>query len=150
MLITKVKILNENVHIEFENGSTKYTVDCKQQPKPEFTLALAALKIDFHEICEFAKGELKKIDVTGASFRYTGDNNDTMGAVITGKRALTNSNVPLVINTPFKSEDNNTGKQPKKALLTVGCVERLATLMEEAKKYIKGSRAQQDLFKGKD
>jgi len=150
MEITKVKILsNDQVHIEFQNQNTKYVVDCAEAAGPEFVKALQSLNVDLLLIAEFPDKDLPKITITGLTVKYHGDDN-VLSAIITGYRDLKNSDGPLIINTPSKHQDDNSGKQSKKNLLLPGTYERVVAVTDEAKKYVKGSRAQKDLFKDKD
>ena len=136
------------VHIEWTKTSPKgageYAMTHAEKPRPEFLKSLAALAMDVIEICE-CDGHWNESDleVRGASFSWT---EGVMGATITALRKLRQSNAPLVVNTPHKPAQPYAAGGDDSNCLSEECVERLTTLMDEARKYINGERAQGELF----
>lgn len=126
-------------------GMDEFAMSCVDKALPSFHEALQALSEDVVEICEFPESYRDRILVTGVSFSYAGDN-EVMGATIISQLRLAKSNVGLNINTPYKASEFYGETGDKDQLLSEDCVERLGTLQEEAEKYLKGTRAQAELF----
>jgi len=72
-----------------------------------------------------------------------------VGAVIIASMLLFRSNTSLNLNTPHKTEDFYGETGDEKQLLNPTCVSRLNRLIDEAEDYVKGIRAQGDLFNQK-
>ena len=71
---------------------------------------------------------------------------DVLGAVITATKALTSAPGPLVLNTPHLPADPYSESGGGVPLLAPETVRRIETLMEQARRYIAGERAQGSLF----
>ena len=151
MRIKKIKMTREGkIQMEYEvknpkGGSDEFSFSCADEPKPSFIVALNDLKPDVLEMCELPDDYLDRIRVSGVSFSYGGEN-ETMGAVIIASMVLYKSNVALNLNTPHKTEDFYGETGDEKQLLNPKCVSRLNRLVEEAEDYVKGIRAQGNLF----
>ncbi len=152
MRVNKIKVTKEGrIQMEYEDFNSKGTTDeftflCCDEPKPSFHKALDDLGQDVIEMCELPAEYLSRIRISGLSLSHGGENK-TMGAVIVAQMILHKSNVPLNLNTPHKTEDfyGETGDEAQ--LLSAGCQKRIRIMIEEAEDYIKGIRAQQNLFK---
>lgn len=152
MRIKKVKFSSdEKIHLSYEVKSTsgkisEFTLVSSEKAAPSFYQTLQKLRNSVLELCELPSNEESKIHVSGVSFSFAGDN-DTMGAVITAQRRLSNSNAPLNLNTPHKAvEPYGDGKADAKQLLPDECIDVLNGLIDEAEAYIEGKREQTDLF----
>lgn len=128
-----------------KGGSDEFSFSCLDEPKPDFVKALRDLDQDVLEMCELPEDYLGRIQTSGVSFSYGGEN-ETMGAVIIASMILHKSNTGLNLNTPHKTKDFYGETGDEKQLLNPTCVSRLNHLMEEAEDYVKGIRAQGDLF----
>ena len=150
----KIKFTKTNkVNISYEetNKSTsswdEYSLTCADAPRPELLSIMQALKIHVIKMCELPIEYLNRITVTGVTFSYAGEN-DVMGATITAQMQLEFSNCDLNLNTPHKASEsyNINYEADDKQLLSDDCVEALDKLWDEIDLYIKGERAQTNLF----
>lgn len=125
----------------------EYTFSSSEEAAPEFYDAFKKLIPPACLMLELPDKFDRKLDVYGVSFNYSKD--DTMGAVISVKLELENSNTSVVINTPNKkSAPGDVDEFDAKNYLTEPCVKALWALEIEARKYIDGKRAQTALFDG--
>jgi len=150
--IQKAKITAENrIEIKYQQknqtgGWNEFSLSCIEQAEPEFYTALSALAADVVEMCEQPESYIDRIKVRGVSYSYGGDA-EVMGATISAGMTLLNSNCPLNMNTPHKASDSyNDGPADEKQLLSGDCFDRLRSLHSLAERYVKGTRAQGDLF----
>ena len=154
MRFKKIKMTKEGkIQMEYEvknqkGGMDEFSFSCSDEPKPEFVKALRDLDQDVLEMCELPDEFLDRIRTSGVSFSYGGEN-ETMGAVLIASMILNKSNVALNLNTPHKIEKfyGETGDEMQ--LLNPNCVVRLNHLVSEAEDYVKGIRAQGNLFNSK-
>ena len=155
MKITKVKIEKSKTRIHYllpvrgrPEDMDEYTLSCSDAPKPSFYDAANALKAHAAAICEMAPGWAHNLEIKGVSFSWS---NDVMGATITALKPLSGSNAPLVINTPHKPETPYSEGGDETNCLTPECADALRTLLNEARDYVDGDRAQNLLpFGGSD
>lgn len=152
MRLKKVKVTNENkIHMIYEDQNKKadwdeFSFTCSDQPLPSFHTALQGLAPHVLDICELPAEYLKRIIVRSVSIAYGGEK-EVMGASISASMELNNSNCALNLNTPYKASDSySEGDGDPKQLLSGKCVEALFWLFDECKLYIRGERAQTDLF----
>lgn len=127
--------------VEDTGDETKSELTSFDDPEPEFVTAMEALAADVLEICELPDDYTIGMDVTGLSLSYTDD--DRMGATITALKGLEEANSPLVINTPHLPEIDFDDPNPQ---MTPGMERRVDDLIERAKRFIGGKRAQKDMF----
>ncbi len=153
MHVTKIKIKQEHVSIEYDEGIVindeellnRYSIDSPEQPVTTFKDAFQ--KMDFHliELCELCEKPkdipimCEDVGITGLSFKYK--DGELTSAVITGTKQLAYSNSPLVLNTPNKSI-NIDGDFNKMVHLTDPCIAALKSVIDHAKDYVKGERLQ--------
>ena len=124
----------------------EYSMTSSDKAKPSFHEALQALTEDIVDMCELPNNYQDRIIVKGVSFSYGGEK-EVMGATIIAQMQLRRSNVPLNLNTPHKAEEPyGEGEGDPAQLLSDSCIRRLETLMEEAEDFMKGIRAQVDMF----
>lgn len=147
---TKIKYNKGMVKLHYDSISSmgnaeSYVVSSEDLPLQSFNEAFQAVGEFVAEICEIATES--PIEVLGVSFGYGGDA-EVMGATITAKLELENSNSPLIMNTPYKPSEPYTEGGDESVLLPVRCVKALDVLSKEAKKYLNGERAQGELFAG--
>jgi hypothetical protein len=151
MRFKKIKLTKEGkVQAEYEvknqKGTTdEYSFSCADEPKPSFQKAMDDLCQDVLEMCELPRDYLNRIHVSGISLSFGGEN-ETMGAVIIAQMILEKSNVSLNLNTPHKTTDYYGETGDPQQLLNPECVIRIETLIVEASDYVKGIRAQANLF----
>ena len=151
MRFNKIKMTKEGkIQMEYEvenskGGRDQFSFSCSDEPKPSFIKALNDLAQDALSMCELPNDYLSRIRISGVSLSYGGEN-ETMGAVIIAQMILHKSNVALNLNTPHKIEEfyGETGGESQ--LLSEACVGRIHALIDEAEDYVKGIRAQANLF----
>jgi hypothetical protein len=154
MRFNKIKMTKEGkIQMEYEvpnskGGKDEFSFSCSDEPKPSFIKALGDLAQDALSMCELPDDYLNRIRISGVSLSYGGEN-ETMGCVIIAQMILHKSNVVLNLNTPHKIEEfyGETGDESQ--LLSEPCTGRIKTLITEAGDYVKGIRAQQNLFNQK-
>lgn len=153
--IKKVKrIKGDRVNIKFQSGGgeagyDEYDIICKEEPKPDFHKALDDLKPHLTELCELPAKDTKLTKINGVDFTYAGEN-DVMGAVIMGTKALVNSDAGLALNSPHKTDGAYKGeKADPKTLLGKDLVKALKKVQKEAANYLEGIRHQTNIFRDK-
>jgi len=148
MQITKVRAKGARVHIEWTTqceGSgepDEHVLRSNERPLQSFIDALLGLRQAIVEEAELPEEWVEEITPIGLSLTHYTDGR--MGAVISGKRKLQNSNSPLVINTPHKPDEAPNESAPTPTLSPVA-VAAIDEVLQEAVKYIQGERAQQSL-----
>ncbi|CAG0945174.1 hypothetical protein ANRL1_02181 [Anaerolineae bacterium] len=151
MRFLKIKFKDGKVFIEYEvkrqddKDPDQFSFSSADSPQPSFPAALQALAEDVVEMCELAETDTVKIEVKGVSFSYGGAD-EIMGATIVAQKRLRYSNTALNLNTPHKASEPYSEGGDESLCLTDDCTKRLTRLMDEAKQYIEGVRAQMDLF----
>lgn len=146
MLIKKVKLDGKDYRVLIKYVNSKGTHESKfdEDPTPEFKDAMDDLRDHLIEWIEITDGlSTSKVTIRGVSFS---DSNGIMGACITGLISLTDSNSPLCINTPHKSEMPYSEGGDDSVCLTSRCTDALKKVMDQCKAYLDGKRAQQELF----
>ncbi len=150
MRFQKIKYSKDKVKIEYElktekGGWDQYSFACSDEPKPGFKEALVALAQDVITLCELPENYATRVMVTGVSLSYATDD-EIPGATIISQLLLRKSNVNLNLNTPFKPFQPYSEGADISQILSEACVERVKRLMEEAEEYVRGIRAQGEMF----
>lgn len=148
MTITRVKS-GEKIAIEYavqtDQGETdEFSLSCSQKALPEFYLALNELGKHVVKICELPDEYVGGLTVLGVKFTWT---DEIMGAVISAKKALSECDSPLFLNTPHMPERPYSPTGGGKCL-PAKTTEALEKLLEEAERYVHGERVQLSLFAG--
>ncbi|WP_414461752.1 hypothetical protein [Hyphomicrobium sp. DY-1] len=135
-----VEISGEGSHVESETTHKIY-----EEPHPDLPAALAGLVSHAREILEWPTSYAdNRVRITGVSFSHSEDTG-VEGAVITGFVDLDTSDSPFSFNTPHlpfeQYKEGNTAK-----LMPDGAIDALENLRTEAAKFLKGKRAQGNLF----
>jgi hypothetical protein len=153
-LITKIKSSKGRIFIAYSDKSgtneDEFTLNCLDEPLDSFRKAMADLKPHVQEWLEIEQPEwCEDLVIKGVSFSWT---DGIMGAVITCEKPLTYAQSPLNLNTPHKPQHpySDGDDEALEYCLKDECVFALEKLIEEAKKYINGERAQGQLFGGDD
>jgi len=140
--INKVKTKDALIQIDYtlKNGD-ELSVKYRDRARPEFYGAMAALVIPALKMLELPETYRAACAATGVSFTWS---KDIMGAVITMQKSIEIAQAPLIINTPHIPEEpyGGTGQ-----CMPVAMVEALQNVIDEAKRYIAGDRAQMDMFR---
>ena len=149
MNITKVKVEGARIHIKWTTPSKtgsepdEHILRSNETPRPEFIEAMLGLRQAIVVEAELPEEMIEQITPRGVSLKTYADGR--MGAVISGTRALENSNSPLVLNTPLKADEGANETDPTPLLSDV-TREAVDEVVREAVKYIQGERAQQELL----
>lgn len=144
ILIDKVKFDGLKVRLEYQQRRPddrydELAIASFDRPAPELPAALRDLAQDLCDIGELHPSYAEGLAIRSVSFTYA--ENGVMGAVITGLKSVKTAKSPLVLNTPFLTAGpmNNSDSGP---FFGDPCLKRLATLSEEAIRYINGEREQ--------
>ena len=126
-------------------GEITHTLKSYDTPRPEFVEAMRAMVPHVLEVLELEHaGWEDSLTVSGLSINEEEDGR--RGLVCTCRRALDIANAPLIINTPhlreFRDDEQLKGFLPDDMLV------QLTKCEVEAALYLKGKRAQGDLFGG--
>jgi len=141
----EVEILYEDPDGDWESG-IKLPLDethgAKNAPTPEFKNSLQDLAPAVCEICEWKKEEAATVNVSAISIKYKGeDQHKTMGVNITATKRLLKTKATMCFNTPYLPEDTKGGG----AKLTPEAAIQVHLIIDEARKYLSGARAQMSL-----
>ena len=151
MRIKKLKMTKEGeIKLEYEarNANTKkwdkLTLETNEKPLPSLNTALQNLAPYVKDICELPDGV---IHLTGLSMSYGGDE-EVPGAVLVAQRTLKNSYQPMNLTTPHKASGsyNPGGVEDPKQVMPDNMMRDINVVLTECERYIKGERAQGDLF----
>lgn len=144
--IKKISVTSDKVSITYKSTHNGTTEECflssSEKGRESLYLAMSELNMHIVQLCELPNDVGSDLKATSISFS---DNEGVMGAVITGTKKLSNSNTPLLLHTPHKTEFNKDGNTTVKHLPADTC-RCLRKLQEAAIYYLKGKRAQGNLF----
>ena len=149
MKIEKIKIeKNKCVKIDYiiQNAIGTYdkcTILSTDSPSPALISSFKDLAINVCEISEFPDEESNRIEVDGLSIKYI---NDKLEVKIHAKRTLYDSDSPIEFTTPAKIESFGDFKGSVKSVLSAECAENVKKILNNAKKFIAGHRAQLTMF----
>lgn len=148
MKFSKIKWDGATVELQWTTkldggGEVAHSLKSMDTPRPEFISAMQAFVPEVLELLELdGAGWDDELTVSGLSINEEEDGR--RGLVCTCRRALTIANAPLILNTPHlrerRDEEGESGFLPDELLTLVGRMEG------EAQLYLKGKRAQADLF----
>lgn len=142
LVIHKVRLTRRNVIIKYHNGAAALTCEDPENPLPEFKTAIAALGQLVLEICHLPDDYAEGLLATGVT--VTDDGQFTIQA----KKSFQDAAGPLNIATPLRiREAEEDGKLPG---LTDQQDALIDEVLEQAKRYILGERAQGVLFSEDD
>lgn len=147
LTIKNVRCANGKTSIEYrvrtDHGNDEMALETEDDPHPDFTAAFEALAGDVAALCEVPLDPERVVTVRKVAFK---EKSDRFGAVITGLRDLTGGPGAVTLNTPVRYEATDGGTAPGGDALDAYQVERLRTMETEARAFIRGKRAQGDLF----
>ena len=147
VIFKKIRNKDDQVILVYEDetphGNDKYTMESFDEPAPEFKKALNGLAQHVIDICELSDEAPDNFNVKGISLS---DTDGITGVTITALKQLVHSNAPLVLNTPHKPFEPYTEGGDTSNCLTSDQIEAVEKLIEAARDYLRGKRAQGDLF----
>jgi hypothetical protein len=150
MDITSIKLTRNNVHIEYTNEGDTYKYDSADKPLPSFYKAMEALPplvIDTLQLPKSYIGKKPKADdsepgypltVTGITIHTKGDSR--LVCLVATKVIDTPS--PFNITVPNRYMDAPTKEGASSIPYSDKQVALIEEVIEEARKYLKGERAQ--------
>lgn len=140
LLINKVRLSRRFVIIDYHNGSASLSVSDPDNPLPEFKAAVAALLPLILAICHLPEDYGINLVPSGLTITEKGM------VTIQGKKSFDDASGPLNIATPLRlletPEEEGTYSPP----LTDKQNALIDEVIEQAKRYILGERAQGTLF----
>lgn len=142
MDITKVRIRRKSVSVSFTNEGEAHTLSSSDMPLPSFIKSVEALAPTILDILGLPTGYIHGLRPTGITLV---DKQDTQLVCLTATKELTDCNSPFNIATPLRflslpqEEGNYSPPLPAKT------VELIDEVVKQAKKYVKGDRAQGQL-----
>lgn len=145
--LTKIKFLGDGkLQLAYELVNTdEFDVKYAEAPRREFPEAMAALVAPCLSLLELPASYASGVRATGVSLSWTGG---IMGAVITLQKPIRGANAPVIFNTPHLPESPYSDGNEMEPTLPKELLVALDAVQDEAKAYIRGERAQMDLFKG--
>lgn len=142
MEIKRVRIKRRAVVIDYENEGEDHSVTSRDNPLPSFVKAveaLAPLVLDvLHLPSEYQHG-LKPTGITIV------EKQETELVVVTAQKELTDCNSPFNIATPLRFMAHPKEEGSYSPPLSERQVALVDAVVKEAKKYVKGDRAQGQL-----
>lgn len=147
MELTKVRLTAEEVRIEYREANARGTrtvhYTSADAPLPEFKTALLAFRPYVLAVCGLREeGLSERLGVRGVTVSY--DSTGRRGLTVTGLLEVTRSNAPLVLNTPLVWEESEED-EASPSFLRADELGLLATLTDQAERYLAGERAQMSL-----
>lgn len=145
MPFTKIKYSKGEVILQWRDEAAHSTIthelSSSDTPRPELVTALAAFGSYILDICEFEATYARELTVQSVSISPS--DKTGRGIVVTALKSLAGAYAPLVLNTPFLSEEASSEGGLQLPTEAVGFLDRLEA---EAHRYRAGERAQQDFF----
>ena len=141
--IRKVKVIpkQEKIKIEYMKGEDTLSGVYSEPARPELYEAIEKLVGPVCSICELPTDTFaSRIEPYGVTFSYMNEGT-TMKASVQATLHMPASDTDTVLNTPSRT----VSTEYEDGLDDVTC-RLLYTVEEEARKYLKGGRAQQSLF----
>lgn len=138
--IRKVSVKKKGVSVQWTEGNAIYQMECAELPRVELDNALSKLVPIVCKALNLPEIYAQELIITGISMVET----DVMqGVIITAKRSISLSRV-FNLNTPIlivSSDDHPPDFNREEAAL-------INEIQREAVEYIKGERAQLEMFEG--
>lgn len=142
MKISKVRIKQRAVVIEYENEGETHSVTSRDVPLPSFYEAVAALTPLVGEILHLPAEYLEGVQSTGLTIV---DKQDVQLVVIVARKDLCDAHSPFNINTPQRFLHHPEEEGSYSPALGEKQVALVDAVIKEAKAYVKGERAQGQL-----
>lgn len=133
----KVETVLRWTEMNDNNALDTHELTSKDEPHPDFTIALQALRDVVRDACELPEGA--ELTIRGLTLKDTTDEEGdaVQGVTITALRELGWCNAPLVLNTPFA---------PVHSIPHVDAYDLVDEVVDQAKAFVRGKRNQGDLF----
>lgn len=149
MKFTKIRYAGGTVELVLTESPSKNDTDERtrrstDQPRPEFVAALKALDRVVVHVCELPHEWTDQIEVFQLTIQRH-PKTERRSFVISAKKPVETASGPFVIHTPRVAEadldDDSHG-------LSEEATERVDELIAEAERFLRGEKAQQEMFNG--
>lgn len=154
MKITSVRLNRTKVSIQYENDGDTLTVESHDRPLPSFFDAVKALGPIVLEVLHLpasyaGKPNPKDLATTLHPLKPTGltiaEKQETRLVCLTASKELPDSHSPFNISTPLRFLEHPQEEGSYSPALTAEQVKAVECVIEEAKAYVQGKRAQGQL-----
>ncbi len=142
MDITKVRIKRKSVSVSFTNEGEDHTLTSSDMPLPAFVKSIEALATTILDILGLPSGYIHGLKPTGITLV---DKQETQLVCLTATKELTDCNSPFNIATPLRFLSLPQEEGSYSPPLPAKTVELIDEVIKQAKKYVKGDRAQGQL-----
>lgn len=142
MKIQEVRVKSRSVSISYENEGSDYSITSKDVPLPAFYKAIEALRGTIlgilHLPAEYVEG-LKPIGLTVA------DKQEVQLVCLVAQKSLPECHSPFNIATPLRFMEHPKEEGSYSPALEGADLEVISEVIEQAKAYVRGDRAQGQL-----
>lgn len=139
------RLIIHSIEGEGTRNETDTVRKSAEEPHPDFIRAVIALEPHARSILEwpasYAQGRVR---ITGVTFSLS-EGTGVEGAVMTGQVALNETDAPFVFNTPHLPFDQYSDGGAAKLMPDAAQI-ALDDLRQEAEAFLRGKRAQGDMF----
>jgi hypothetical protein len=140
LTILKVRRTRKHVVIHYRNGENDHNIKCRDNPLPAFDKAVSALAPLVIELLHLPSAYIENLKATGITISDASGNDQVC---VVAQKSLVDAAAPFNICTPLRLMDlpekpGSVSTPP----LTDAQVELVDEVVEQAKAYIKGDRAQ--------
>ena len=135
--IRKIRRSSKKLAFVFLNGEEEHSASYKDNPLPTFGPSLDALAPLVCELCELPKDYMAGLTVSGLTLCESGK---VECVTIVAKKEIAGNSRPFNIATPLIPIDQP--EEGEGSHLTIAQAILVETALEEARKYIRGERAQ--------
>ena len=125
------------------DGWDRMKIESDDIPLESFSHAIGSLSQVVANVCQFGDVYGDDIKATGLTLSYL--SNGSRRVVFTAQKPLEGCNSPLNLATPTMPLDEDDGLAEESVLVGAETLGLIDSVCEEAKRYICGERAQQDL-----
>lgn len=121
-----------------------YTFECDDEAHPDLSKALQTMKPHLIENCELPDDRMIEVKSITRTYKDM-EVGEVRGLVISGVRQLQNSDAPMVVTMPHKTDQPYTEDGDDSICLTSQCMDDLDALEVEIFAYVDGKRAQLEM-----
>jgi len=137
--ITRVKRTRQNISIAWKVGEDKFDITSRDNPLPSFAKALDALAPVVCAICGLPDGYKDGLTANGA---YISAVAGVDAVALVASKQLPDNNRPFNISTPLRLMSAPETEGAANPPLLEKQIAAIQEVLDEAKKYVKGDRAQ--------
>lgn len=143
MYVQKVRLTRSKVAVEYKTPTGEsHSLECSDAPLPSFVAAIHALAALILDVLHLPSDYGEHLTPTGLTLT---DKQEAKLVTITGKKDLPDAHAPFNIATPLRFLAHPETEGSYSPPLTDDQVALVEEVLEEAKKYVKGERAQGQL-----